>query len=143
MADLIVVDHKNKIVYPCDLKTSSHKEYDFYKSFIDWSYHIQARLYWRIIRATMDKDEYFKDFELADYRFIVANKTTLNPLVWEFSMTMAKGDINISTSKGTLILREPFELAKELNEYLTSRPKVPKGIKLTGTNNIVEWLNKI
>lgn len=38
MADLIIVDHTNKVVYPCDLKTSSHKEYDFFRSFIDWSY---------------------------------------------------------------------------------------------------------
>lgn len=38
MADLIVVDYKNKIIYPCDLKTSSHYESDFYKSFIDWNY---------------------------------------------------------------------------------------------------------
>lgn len=38
MADLVVIDHKNKIIYPCDLKTSSHTEYDFYKSFLDWSY---------------------------------------------------------------------------------------------------------
>lgn len=38
MADLIVIDHEKKLIYPCDLKTSSHKEYDFYKSFMEWSY---------------------------------------------------------------------------------------------------------
>jgi hypothetical protein len=38
MADLIVVDHDAKIVQPVDLKTSSTKEWDFYKSFIDWRY---------------------------------------------------------------------------------------------------------
>lgn len=38
MADLIVVDHDAKIVQPVDLKTSSKKEWDFYKSFIDWRY---------------------------------------------------------------------------------------------------------
>lgn len=38
MADLIIVDHNKKVVYPYDLKTSGHKEYEFYKSFIDWGY---------------------------------------------------------------------------------------------------------
>ena len=83
MADLIIVNHKEKWILPVDLKTSSHTEWDFYKSFVDWRYDIQARLYWAIIRQNMDKDEYFKDFKLLDYRFIVVNRRTLTPLVWE------------------------------------------------------------
>lgn len=38
MADLIVVDHKNKRISPIDLKTSNKKEWDFPKSFIEWRY---------------------------------------------------------------------------------------------------------
>jgi hypothetical protein len=38
MADLIIVDHANKIIYPCDLKTSYKNEWDFYKSFYEWRY---------------------------------------------------------------------------------------------------------
>ena len=38
MADLIVVDTLNKAIYPCDLKTSSHYEWEFPKSFIEWGY---------------------------------------------------------------------------------------------------------
>lgn len=38
MADLLLVDHENKVVYPIDLKTSSHAEWDFYQSFIQWRY---------------------------------------------------------------------------------------------------------
>ena len=45
MADLIIVDHKNKVIIPCDLKTSSKKEWKFHKSFIEWNYYIQAQLY--------------------------------------------------------------------------------------------------
>ena len=82
MADLIIVDHKNKIIYPKDVKTSSHYEWEFFKSFVQWDYQIQARLYWRIIRNNLNRDPYFKDFTLADYDFLVVNKQTLNPLVW-------------------------------------------------------------
>lgn len=38
MADLIIVNHEEKWVKPIDLKTSSHAEWDFYKSFVDWRY---------------------------------------------------------------------------------------------------------
>jgi hypothetical protein len=38
MADLLIADKANKVVYPIDLKTSSHKEWDFYQSFVQWRY---------------------------------------------------------------------------------------------------------
>lgn len=137
MADLIMVNHDKKMVIPCDLKTSSHREYDFHKSFIQWSYQIQARLYWRIIRSIMDKDDYYKDFKLADYRFIVVNSIdNPQPLVWEFDKTQALGELNI----GNYTLRDPQDIGKELYSYLTDKPSVPRGIKIKGTNSITEWL---
>lgn len=142
MADLIIVNHKEKWVKPVDLKTSSHTEWDFYKSFVDWRYDIQARLYWAIIRQNMDKDEYFKDFKLLDYDFIVVNKRTLTPLVWNCPFTQAQGTLRFGNNS-QIEMRSPFEIGKELNSYLTSRPKVPTGINETGTNNLKDWLNKL
>lgn len=142
MSDLLVVDHDKKIVYPCDLKTSSHTEWDFYKSFIDWSYHIQARLYWRIIRHCMDKDEIFKDYKLDDYRFIVVNKRTLTPLVWLFEDTTLIGDLNYG-NKESIIFKDPFTIGKELSYYINNNPKVPININLSGDNNIKDWLNTL
>ena len=142
MADLIIVNHKEKWVKPVDLKTSSHTEWDFYKSFVDWNYQIQARLYWAIIRQNMDKDEYFKDFKLLDYDFIVVNKRTLTPLVWNCPFTQAQGTLRFGNNS-QIEMRSPFEIGKELNSYLTSRPKVPMGINETGTNNLRDWLNKL
>ena len=45
MPDLLIVNHENKTILPIDLKTSSHEEWDFPKSFVQWNYQIQARLY--------------------------------------------------------------------------------------------------
>lgn len=84
MADLILVYPKEKIIVPCDLKTTGHPELMFWESFHKWYYFYQAKLYWNLIRQNLDKDEYFKDFELKPYKFIVVNKTTLNPMVYEF-----------------------------------------------------------
>ena len=133
MADEICVDYDNKIVYPLDLKTSSHGEYDFEKSFTQWKYMIQARLYWRIIRANMDKDPYFKDFKLADYKFIVVNRNTLTPLVWEFPLTQSIGTLIDENGNE---YRDPFEIGKELRGYLDNRPTVPNGISKDGVNTI-------
>ena len=137
MSDLLVVIHDKKLVVPVDLKTSYKPEWDFYKSFVEWRYDIQGRLYWRIIRYNMDQDPYFKDFKLADYRFIVANKKTLTPLVWLFESTQKKGDI---ITKDNIILRDPFTIGEELNGYLINTPAVPNGIELVKPNKIEDWI---
>ena len=142
MMDLAVVDHNDKIVYPCDLKTSGHSEWHFYDSFIKWTYFIQARLYWRLLRRAMDKDDYYKDFRLADYRFIVVNRKTLVPLVWEYSDTSTMGTLHYGKNN-TILVRDPYKIGKELKHYLEDKPAVPDEIRLNEPNDIVEWLNQI
>lgn len=136
MADLIIVDHEKKIVYPCDLKTSFKPEWRFYKSLMEWGYWIQAQLYWYLIRQTMDKDEYFKDFKLADYRFIVISNKTRKPLVWEFPQTQTITDLKLGEHE----LRNWRGIAKELNTYLTKDYEVPININMNSINNISKWL---
>lgn len=130
---LIIVIHDKKLVVPVDLKTSYKPEYDFPKSFIEWRYDLQSRLYWRIIRYNMDRDPYFKDFKLADYRFIVANKKTLNPLVWVFEKTQSTESIITKEGKE---LRHPLVIGSELRRYLDTSAKVPDGIDLVKPNKI-------
>ena len=133
MADLITVDYEKKIIYPIDLKTSSTPEWDFEKSFIKWHYFIQAVLYWKNIRAVLDTDEYFKDFKLDNYRFIVVNPKTLTPLVWYFPLTQE--NTSFIDEEGN-VWRNPLEIGKELQGYLDCRPPVPNGINLQGDNII-------
>lgn len=140
MGDLIIVDHKNKIIYPCDLKTSYKEEYNFYKSFIDWRYNIQAQLYWYLIRQNMDKDPYFKDFKLAHYRFIVICNRTREPLVWEYNDTTRETDAVYGKDR-QIKLTNWRKIVKDLNYYLTHMPKVPIGINIENTNDIIHWLN--
>lgn len=142
MADELIVNHEKKIIIPVDLKTSSKTEWDFYKSFLDWHYFIQGRLYWRIIRDNLDRDPYFKDFTLVDYKFIVVNKKTLTPLVWNFKSTKEKGEIQLGKDK-QIIIRDPFTIGEELSHYLNDKPQVPDGIERTKMNNLEEWINKL
>lgn len=137
MADLIVVSHKSKTVQPCDLKTSSTNEWEFPRAFQQWRYDIQARLYWRIIRKVMDQDEYFKDFKLLPFKFIVVNRTSCQPMVWDFPMTEALGEINFETPSGyKVIWRDPYVIGKELKKYLDEQPPIP----FDTDRDIVHWL---
>lgn len=140
MADLIIVDHKHKTIIPCDLKTSSKPEWEFYKSFIEWNYWIQAQLYWYIIRQALDKDELYKDYYLTNYRFIVINRCKRKPLVWEYEGTTQTEEC-IYGSNGQYRCRNWRDIVKELHYYLTYRPEYPLGI-VTGNNCITSWLNK-
>ena len=136
MADLITIDHKNKIIYPCDLKTSYKEEWNFWKSFIEWKYAIQANLYAEIIRQNIAKDEYFKDFKIADYRFIVICNRTRTPLVWEWPYTKTEIDFEINGVK----FINWRNIVKQLDYYLKNRPRVPEGIKENEPNNIANFI---
>ena len=104
--------------------------------------YIQAKLYYRTIRANMDRDEYFKDFKLANYRFIVCNGENLDPLVWEDTMTTSWGDLYFGKNK-QILMRDPYNIAKELNYYLSTGPKRPMGIVEDKPNNLFDWIDKI
>lgn len=139
MADLLIVDHKEKFIIPCDLKTSGKNEWEFYKSFIDWNYWIQAQLYWYIIRQNLDKDEVYKDYKLLDYRFIVISRNSRMPLVWIYPDTQAITDCTYG-SKGQYVCKNWRDIVKELHYYLTHSPEYPIG--MTEINDIRSWLNQ-
>lgn len=140
MADLIIVIPSTKTIVPIDLKTSFKPEWDFFKSFIEWRYDIQSRLYWRIIRDNLDRDPVFKDYYLTNYRFIVANRKSLTPLVWEFESTQTEGTLELGNNK-SVILRDPQDIGLELSIYLSNNPSVPKGIATNGLNSLEDWIN--
>lgn len=138
MADLIIVDHNRKRIIPCDLKTSSKKEWNFFKSFIDWNYWIQAQLYWYLIRQVLDKDPIYKDYALEDYRFIVISKFTQKPLVWTYCDTKCITDCFYGN--GNYYCRNWRGIVKDLHYYLTNNSEYPIDIK--ENNDIIHWLNK-
>lgn len=115
MFDEIIVDHKNKLIYPIDLKTTGHPEEEFENSFVQWRYDIQAKLYTYILQECIKKDDYFKDFKIQDYQFIVINRRTVAPIVWVFDGNFAI--VDLKDEKGN-ILRDWRKILDELNYYL-------------------------
>lgn len=142
MPDEVIVFHKTKKILPIDLKTSSYKEYEFYKAFIDWDYQMQSRLYYHVLLQNTSKDEYFKDFEILNWHFVVVNKETLIPLVWEHKETKEMGTLYYGKNK-QIECRHPFDVAKELKYYLDNKPSVPNGILLDKPNDLTQFLNTL
>ena len=142
MFDGLKVDHINKTIQPIDLKTSFKKEWDFYKSFIEWNYQIQNRLYYRILLDNIKRDEYFKDFKILPYKDIVVNRYSLTPLVWDCDFTFAVGSLAFGANN-QIIMRDPEVIGKELYHYLTSSPRVPMGVYVNKGNDLRTWMNKI
>lgn len=105
---------------------------------------IQARQYAAILKQNIAKDEYFKDFQVMPYRFIVVNRQSRNPLVWEWPYTFAETTVEIPNSKGYPYRMRNFkELGEELYTYLQTEPRVPEGISEHGVNKIDDWLKRM
>ena len=71
--DLIKVDHKNKVIYPADIKTSD-SIYTFPQNFLKFRYDIQASLYTEsLYNADIKKLLHLKNnnYRIEDFRFIV------------------------------------------------------------------------
>lgn len=142
MMDECIVLHDKKLIIPIDLKTScSCEEKDFYINWLKWHYQLQSRLYVRILRANLDKDEYFKDFKILNYRFIICNKDSYSPLVWEFKETHSKGTLYYGRHK-QIGLPDPEDLGKELFLFFSSGQK-PKELLISDRNSLDNWLNTL
>lgn len=83
MFDRLIVSHKEKVIIPVDFKTTQDED-KFHESVFKWRYDIQARLYTYILKEVISRDEYFKDFTIAPFLFVVINRFNKTPLVWEF-----------------------------------------------------------
>lgn len=138
MLDLCVVDHNNKTIQPCDLKTSSNEEYNFPRSFIKYCYYMQASIYTYLLKQIILKDDYFKDFKILPFKFIVVCNRTRKPKVWEFNLSLAETEITIETSHQNMIYLASWRsIVPELNKYLTVKPDSPDGIYDDKPNDIV------
>ena len=81
--DLIRVDHKNKIIYPYDIKTGSDFPSNFNNAFYYWKYYIQVISYMLSIYYIISTIEEFKDYTVADFQFIyISKKLPETPVIY-------------------------------------------------------------
>lgn len=106
MFDIIKVNHKYKWIRPIDLKTTGKNEEEFETSFLSWNYWIQGQSYPTIMSIVTDADEYFKEFEILPFQFVVINKHNLTPLIWEMDYEEVNKFINSKYGVGWYNLLE-------------------------------------
>ena len=133
MTDIIKVNHKERWIQPYDLKTTGKNEEEFEKSFVDWCYWIQSGMYSRVIEKNISKDDYFMEFDILPFKFIVINRMSLTPLVWEADADYIWDEIfkKYNTSWKRLLLDANWHLQNGKFDY--SR----RSYENKGTNPIV------
>lgn len=117
MFDILFVDHKAKVIYPIDLKTTGYPEEEFQHSFMKWRYDIQAMLYTYILQECIKGDPYFSQFKIQHYQFIVINRRTVAPIIWKFHGNFGTVDLK---DEGGNIYRNWRKILTDLNYYLNS-----------------------
>lgn len=142
MFDLLIVNHAQKVIMPVDLKTTSVPEYDFQRKFIENRYDIQSRLYYKILRDLIAKDEYFKDFKILNFRFLVVNKESLMPMLFEDELCSKSGDFEFEFKSGyRKNFRDPITIGLELKHYLDTDAKVPDDLDISRPIKLYERIN--
>lgn len=138
MFDLLIIDHSHKVIMPFDLKTTSKPEYRFPESFLKWRYDIQARLYCQGLNQIVQHSREWAGYKVKPMKFIVVNKNSLTPLMFEFEDSFTKGDIQY----GNTVLEDPFVVGNELNALIRSKATLPPNIVKNGINYLVQLLKK-
>lgn len=79
LLDKVIVDHKNKIVYPFDLKTQGDSLFSFRRKIKKYRYDIQSSLYKHGLQ------QLFIDYEIKDFKDIVYSFLEKKPLIYNMS----------------------------------------------------------
>lgn len=138
MCDMIHIDDTNKTIQIYDLKTSSKPEFNFYKSFIEFNYNIQADLYNWIIKQIKSNDAVYTDYKVLPFKFIVINRKTLRPLIWEFNPEELLKRTN--TEAVNKKITDWQDLIKDLDNTLNNN-NIP--VEFTDTNKIYSLIHKL
>lgn len=113
MADKVLIDHKNKVILPMDLKSMQGNTSQFIRNYFKYRYDLQGFIYTKGIEKY--RDEVYPDYRIDDFTFIVVSTTdnfsppTLFPMV---ENAMAKAEF------GTKVGGMHYVGAKDIVESL-------------------------
>lgn len=139
--DILKVDHKNKIIYPKDLKTTYSNEYGFSYSYLKYRYDLQACFY-RLSIMYWAKENNMHDYKIEFMEFIVADTSSNNrrPLIYktteeDFQASLNGFKVEGKEYSGLIDLIESISWAEDKNVWNISRKAFEKnGIMNLGLN---------
>ena len=143
MADLLVVNHKNKTIQPIDLKTSSSPAYDFKENFIKFRYDIQAAVYSDILNTICAKVEDYNDYTVLPFIFAVVSRSDMRPIAFEYNpYSESQADGLSYTVNGKEYKNKYYrKIFEELLKYEYEDAHVPDDINEDDINNLESLLN--
>jgi len=113
MLDFIVVDHKNKILYPYDLKTGINPHYRFFEEgFLGFNYYLQASLY----RHILEQNVLYSGYEVDNFKFLYCGRSDKLPIIYEVTDKFHQAGFDGFKYKG-LEFRGLNELIEEFEYY--------------------------
>lgn len=120
MFDVLIVNHKDKTIRICDLKTTSKPSWKFNDSYWEWNYFIQARLYKIILEQVLRQNGFVDSIGQLEYnilpvRFIVASKTAGEPMVWEDDT-----DLDELEERGLKFYFDPTQVARFIEDQIAN-----------------------
>jgi hypothetical protein len=119
LLDVVRIDHLNKTIEPCDLKTTASNPEEFSDSFYKYGYIRQAAFYTLLLK---EADGYFKDLQNQGYTilpflFIVAPKKDFYGKS-ALKFKVSDKTLNIGTHGGYAIINGVQKYIRGINEYI-------------------------
>lgn len=97
--DIIKIDHKEKVIYPVDLKTTGDHVLGFPFNFIKWKYYLQAAFYTDALKYYKLENKDLFTYRIDVFRFlIISSNNALKPLVYETTIK----DLHVGKYGGNL-----------------------------------------
>jgi len=118
MLDKVILNHKEKIITPYDLKATDVKQRSFPYIFNKMKYYLQSSLYHRMIVDWAK--EYYPDYTVEEFKFIVYSRADRYPFVWVVSDSVLNNGFYGYTDYKEKKIKGVVELLTEYYYYMNS-----------------------
>ena len=135
MLDLIVIDHKNKIIKPFDIKTGAELPGDFQIPFYKYRYYLQVVAYLLAIQSIVEQSDEFRDYKIEPFRFMYVSKKLPDvPVIFEVPEKLLNSFVDgWDDNRGFMDLLLDYDYYTSNSIYHTERRVVEKKGKFTIT----------
>lgn len=143
MADLLVVNHKDKTIQPIDLKTSSSPAFDFKENFIKFRYDLQAAIYSDMLTIVCRNNKDYNDYKVLPFIFAVVSRSDKLPVAFKYDpYSESQSDGLTYTYNGKEYKNKYWrKLFEEILRYEAENAKVPDNIDEDNINDLESLLN--
>ena len=130
--DLVIIDHKNKIIKPFDIKTGSELPTKFMNSFYKFKYYLQVISYLLALQSITETIDEFKNYKIDTFKFLYISKKLPDvPCEFEVPENILNSFVDgWDNNTGFMELVENYKYATENQIFNVERKVIEKKGKL-------------